>query len=37
VSGVDEALAQQILREAHPEQDIIAELAGAPDGFPSGG
>ena len=37
VSWVDEGVAQQILRQAHAEQDIIAELAGALDGFPSGG
>jgi len=36
VGGVDKGLAPQILRETHPEQDIIAELAGALDGFLSG-
>ena len=36
-SGVDEGIAQQVQRQTLAEQDIIAELAGALDGFPSGG
>jgi hypothetical protein len=37
VSWVNEGVAVQILHEAGAEQDIIAQLAGALDGFPPGG
>jgi len=36
VRRVDEGIAQQEIREALAEQDIIAQPSGTLDGFPSG-